>query len=190
MAPKLSATEATCEAFFNQTHIIFGRELLPFCLRHWILLTALKSPLIFGGPVELHDMRLAVIACSTKSDSEFMEACNFASDEWAMWKQVTSLMPPKVGLAAFNRYVEDYLPQFPFWKNDKASDDSKLDGFLVTAASLLDSCTPDYIENMPLGKMLVWAMAKNEAAGYPNKNLMSDFEVETLRSNPAFAEAV
>jgi len=190
MAPKLSTTDATCEAFFNQQHFIYGRELLPFCLRHWILLTALKSPLIIGGKVELHDMRLAVITCSTKTDSEFMEACSFASEEWAVWKRVTGLMNTDKAFTAFNRYVEDYLPQFPFWKNLEESSDSKLDGFLVTAARLLDSCTPDYVENMPLGKMLVWAMAKNEAEGFPNKNLMSDFDVETIRSNPAFAEAM
>ena len=189
MVPKLSASEATSEAFFNQQHVIYGRELLPFCLRHWILLCTLKSPLIYGGEVKLEDMRLAVIACSTRTDAEFMEACKFKWGYWRLWKKITAFMPIDAAFKSFNTYVEDYLPQFPFWQNCETSGESKLDGFLVTAARLLDSCTPDYIENMPMGKMLVWAMAKNESEGFPNKNLMTDFEVEIFRSNPAFEEA-
>jgi len=188
MVPDLSTSEATYESFFNQTHCILGRELLPFSLRHWILLSALGSPLIMGGKVEMHDLLLAVVACSTKTDAEFRDACKFKSLYWRVWKRLSRFANRTEVLHRFNVYVEDYLPSFPFWQNIEASEESKIDGFLVRAASLLDSCTPDYIENMPMGKMLVWAMAKDESKGFPNKNLMSDAEVEILRSNPAFAE--
>lgn len=189
MQVKLSASEATSEAFFNQQHTIFGRELLPFCLRHWMLLTSLQSPFITGGKVELHDMRLAVIVCSTKTDIEFLAACKFSSIYWRLWKKVTSYMDVPIALHAFNTYVDDYLPQFPLFKNEEAGTEQKLDGFLITAARLLTSCTPDYIENMPMGKMIAWVMAKNESEGFPNENLMSDSLVQLLRTHPAFQGA-
>jgi hypothetical protein len=188
MAPKLSTREAFLQSFIHQEYVVFGRVLLPFCLRHWLLLMALKSPLIFGGKVRLEDMRLAVVVCTTKSNREFFKAAKFSSIYWRIWKRFTKNLSVTEALTHFNRYVEDYLPDFPFWETSGSDVEERVPGFFISAARLLSSANPDYILNMPLGELLAWNLAKNEADGFPNENLMSDYVVDVLRSNPAFAE--
>jgi hypothetical protein len=188
MAPKLSTREAFLQSFIHQEYAVFGRELLPFCLRHWLLLVALKSPLILGGTIELEDMRLAVMVCSTRTNREFFAASRFKSLYWKIWKRFTRQLSVTSALRHFNGYIDDYLPDFPFWKNEADKSEERVPGFFISAARLLSSCTPDLILNMPLGEMLAWNLAKNEADGYPNENLMTEFEVDILRNNPAFRE--
>jgi hypothetical protein len=152
---------------------------------------ALQSPLLLGGKVTITDLRLAVLVCSTSSNKEFFKASTFKSLYWRVWKKFTAYFPVTESLHTFNVYIDDYIPDFPFWSTD-TSESEKVPGFFISAARLLVSCSPDEIMNMPLGEVLAWNLAKNETEPVlePNKNLMTDSEVQILRDNPAFMEAV
>lgn len=189
MVPSLSTKEALLQSFIHQDYCFFGRAMQPFCLRHLILLMALKSPLLEGGPIKREDLRLVALVCSTKSNADFFKAARFEGIYWRLWKHVTKYMPLAPAIRAFDNYFRDNVPAFPFWETSGGVE-MKMPSIFVVAARMLSSFTRDEIMSMPLGELLAWHHASREGSERPNDNLMSDFEVDILRSNPAFAEAM
>ncbi len=174
--PKLTARETFLEAFVHGEHFLLGRRLRPFCLRHWLLLEAMESPLLRGGPVEIADLQLAALVCSTRNDA----ALRSRSLRERLWRRVTRLSSVAPWLPKWERYLADYLPLFPMLESPD-NGETKTPPFLLCAARLLGSFTRDELMNMPLGELLAWGMAKSEAKGHPLDRLMSDFDIEGLK---------
>ncbi len=193
-APTLTNTEAFIEAFVHADYVALGRKLYPFCLRHWFLLAALKSPLTHGGEWTLEDIRLAVMVLSTRSNERFFDASRFKSLYWRLWKKFSTLFCDREHVARnrdiIYQFIEDHYPSFPFWVSGKAESPQRVPGFIVAAARMLGACTRDELLNMSLGEVIAWNLAKNENESVmePNANLMSDDDVSILR-RPEFREA-
>ncbi len=174
--PKLTAREAFLEAFLHGEHVLLGRRLRPFCLRHWLLLDAMESPLLRGGPVEIGDLQLAALVCSTGND----EALRSNTLRERLWRRLTRLSSVAPWLPKWEDYLADYLPLFPLLDAPDRSV-TKTPPFLVCAARLLGSFSREEILSMPLGELLAWGMAKSEAEGHSLDRLMSDFDIEGLK---------
>jgi len=180
MPPKLTTREAFLQSFIHSKYYLFGRELKPFCLRHLLLLVAADSPLIHGGDVQLEDLRVAVLICSTGSNDEFFDAGRFKSLYWRIWKHFTKYADVRRTLATFNQYIYDFKPAFPFWESIETSPEERVPGCFVDAAKLLGCCSPTEIMNMPLGELRAWVLALNEAQGTPNENLMTEVQFQAV----------
>ena len=190
MLSSLSTREAFLQSFIHQDYVILGRQLLPFCLRHYLLLMAIRSPFVVGGTIKLEDMRIISLVCSTASNRDFFRAARFDSFYWKLWKRTTRLYSLAKSIQTFNQYIRDYIPSFPRWNTAETTEGERVPGLFLAAARMLNGCTPDYVMNMPLGELLAWNHAIRESTGYPDENLMTDVEYSILKDNPAFAEAI
>jgi hypothetical protein len=172
----LTLSEAFTEALIHDRHVILGRDMQPFCIDHVLILEALKSPLIFGGPITIEDMQLAVQACSTDSTFEFYDVSLRPDDRWRLWKKITRMMP--IPLAEWNRYVDDYDPKFLFRRNMDEDQATKCPGMMVTAARLV-ACghDPAKVRRMGIGEMTAWSLAIVEKDGDPLKSVLDDQDV-------------
>jgi hypothetical protein len=178
---QLTVAEAFSESVIHDRHVVLGRDLQPFCLDHWEILNALKSPLLYGGKISILDMQLAALACSTGNSMEFYDATLRPHFGMRWWFRITALMPHEPALAAFNAYVDDYIPKFPHWRYDDG-DESKCPGMFLTAARLVEAGhDPAKVRRMGIGEMNAWAMALLEAKGDPLKSVKSQAEVEAQR---------
>ncbi len=216
MVPTLSTREAFLQSFIHQRYFLFGRELLPFCLRHYLLLSALDSPLLYGRNGDISDLRLAALVCSTASTREFFEAATDKSWKqvaaeclaalsikhtyslvkqriyWQSWKKLTRDAHVTNSLRAFNNYVDDYLPVFPYWPSDEQGEATKIPPAFISAARFLiaSGSSPEQVLNMPLGELRAWNYAFNEAQGVGNKDLIDDDYMELMRTDPRYAEGI
>ncbi|SDU31121.1 hypothetical protein SAMN05444156_3222 [Verrucomicrobium sp. GAS474] len=180
-APKCSASEAISDSFLHGEHFLLGRELLPFSLRHFLLLKSFDSPVLLGGMVGFRDIQLAVRVCSTGSDKELRDSLKRPSLRWRLWERYTRYLNVSVSLKAFSDYFDDYLPPFPFWPTP-GQGESRCEPYVVCAARLVGSgADRDKVMNMGLGEVVTWSLAKIEAEGHELKTLMTDTEVEILR---------
>ena len=177
---RLNTSDAFLESFLHEEYTILGYKLHPFCLDDWIILDALRSPLIYGGPVSMMDIHLAVTACSVGSVSEFYKVTRKPS----LWRRVFTRLISKVKvtpvLAQFNRYMEDHLPIFPLLKPPGASS-TKCPGVFVCAARLVRAGEGRAnVRRMPLGEVLAWSMAIGESEGNPSSTLLTDMDLQIL----------
>lgn len=179
MPPTLSVAEAFLEAFVHNEHVLLGRKLRPFCLRHWTLLRALRNRVLFGGIITRQDCFAAALVCSSKSNSEFFSSTNNPTWKDKLWFFKNGNFNVRQFKIQFDAYVSDYLPSFPFWESD-TSDSEKIPGFYIAAARLLD-LGEEAVFEMPLGALLAWGMARIEASGNPIKTLMTEADIEALR---------
>lgn len=183
MAAKLTTREAFLESVLHGEHIIMGRTMLPFCLEMWCILEALESPLIAGGKIEIEDLQLAIIACSTPSTTEFYRLTRRPSFAQKCWKLITCGQNTLHVLYQFNQYIEDYLPQFPLWdSSDGFGHEFKCPELFIIAAKLFRAghSDQDISRNVPLGKLLSWRLAIEEGKGDPLDIIQSDREMEAL----------
>ena len=58
-----------CEAFAHVGHVVMGRRMEPFSLRHRFWLEAMESPLVTGGVANLIDLELASRVCAVKFEN-------------------------------------------------------------------------------------------------------------------------
>lgn len=58
-----------CEAFAHVGHVVMGRRLEPFSLRHRFWLEVLESPLVAGGEANLIDLELASRVCAMRFEA-------------------------------------------------------------------------------------------------------------------------
>lgn len=180
MVPRFTTSEAFKEAFVHDEHFILGRKMLPFCLRHHLILESIQSPIIIGGSITIKDLQAAVTVCSTKSFSEWRQSFHAPSFKWIAWKRFSSMLPLSENVKAFEDYVSDFIPSFPFWDSGKG-DDLKCPPFFVVASRLLGSFTREEIMNAPLGEVVAWGLAKMEAEGNSPDSLMSEADVSALK---------
>ena len=177
----LTVAEAFSESVLHDRHLVLGRELHPFCLDHWVLLDALKSPLLTGGKIEITDLQLAVQVCSTSSVQEFYDATLRPAFGWKLWHKITRLFPVPRTLAAFNNYIDDYLPKIPRWQFD-FGDETKCPALFVAAARWIEAGQdPVRVRRMALGELIAWNLALDEAKGDPLKSVKSAAEIAAER---------
>jgi len=181
VSTQLTTSEAFTESVIHDRHVILGREMQPFCLDHWELLNAFKSPLIRGGPILTVDLQRAVIACSTGSSQEFYNVILRPNFIQKCGLYCTRGLPVDPLLKAFNDYVDDYAPKFPYWRYTD-DDSSKCPPLYVTAAKLIGAGhNSNQVRRMGLGEMTAWALAIYESEGNPLKSLKNNIEVEIQR---------
>jgi len=66
--------DALFESFVNVPHYILNKELKPLCLVHLIWLNHVDSPLLNTAlPLELSDLEIAALICSSSSHEEIIE---------------------------------------------------------------------------------------------------------------------
>lgn len=175
MIPRLTTRDAFLESILHDRHVVLGVTLQPFCLDHWCILDALDSPLLYGGAISIHDLQLAVKACASKSVIEFYDWSRRPGIKWSLWAGFTSSLPVAGNLKNFNNYVEDYVPEFPRWSGESEGSDLKCPPLFLCAARMVarghDSAL---VRRMPIGELIAWNLACDEATGAPSESLMSD----------------
>ena len=180
MAPKLTTFQAYLESFIHDEHVIYGRSMLPFCLRHYTLLSGLKSPLLTGRIVTRSDLQTAVLICSTRTNEEFFNFAKAKKLSEKYWFFKTGGSHVGAGMKSFNYYIEDFLPIFPFWKNDKSAQE-RVPWLFVCAARVIDCEGVEKTMNMGIGQMIAWGMARMESEGKRIEGLMTEEEVQALK---------
>jgi len=183
MVPRFTFREAVAEALFHDgPYTVLGRRLDPFCLRHYLFLEAYGSPLIHGGNVTMIDLQTAALVCSTSSHEAFNQANGRANFFWNIWWIITGALSVSIGLNRFNRYLEDYFPEFPMYAPPgSASDDEGIPSLTIAAARCLPAFGRKETLNMPLGEMLIWSMSIAEAHGHRFDNIQKAIDIEGLR---------
>jgi hypothetical protein len=184
--PKLTTAEAFQEAFLHQEYAILGIDLVPFSFRHYLLLQAYGSPILSGGPIGADDVMAFVVACSCWSDREFWRAIRrqgerVPGDTWADWWLRGLLIDPKETVPIITAYLADYFPSFPFWEKNEDSE-NRIPGLYICAARVLAAVGRQETMQMPIGEMLAWSLALCEAQGNRIDTLMSEADVEALKS--------
>jgi len=183
MVPRFTFREAVAEAtIHNGPYYILGRELDPFCYRHFRFLEDYGSPLIHGGGVTILDLQIAVLVCSTPDMKSFREALSRRSIYWKVWGRITSAWLPAVHVPRFRTYIGDYFPEFPMYTPPGSdAEDEGIPAMTIAAARCLPSFGYEKTTSMGLGEMIVWSMAIAEANGRPFDNIMKAVDIEGLR---------
>lgn len=148
------------ETLVNVPHEIYGLRLKPFCILHLLWLQHLNSPLFLTSKrIEIEDVEIAAIVCSSSSSEEILEKLNptslwrkFLRQRWHRKNQRIEL---GAAVKAFIAYQDDYcsLPEF-FHKDE--SRDEKLPWLLIYAAALIKATGWDFerILKLPLGQVI------------------------------------
>ncbi|MEI9998778.1 MAG: hypothetical protein WDO13_06205 [Verrucomicrobiota bacterium] len=179
MPAELTCREACTEALLNDEHIVCGLRLRPFCLEMWLILTGAESPLVGGGAITIADLQFAALVCATANVEEFYATSRRPNWRWRLWKFIWRTQGQVSDeLAKFNRYVDDYCPNFPRWNFDQV-EPAKCPDVMLCAAKLVAAGQPlhEVKREIPLGEILAWGLAMDEAAGKPLDAIQSDTEL-------------
>lgn len=171
--------QAFLECAIHDEHVILGKKMQPFCLRHYLILLASKNPLLVGGVITRLDLQRALLICSSKSNQEYFSL----KDGWRerYWFSKTAQCHVTKNKNLFNDYIDDYFPSFPMWENEDEGSEERVPWLFVCGSRLIDSVGIEGVKNMPLGEMIAWGMAKIEAEGRKIDGLMTETEVAALK---------
>jgi hypothetical protein len=159
--------EAFYEAFINCEHIVLGKKLLPFCLRHCLFLEAIDSPYMkvlngIESEITRRDLELVVLVCSAKCDIlTALSKANYIQNWYIKFHSFKSAS------TKFLSYLSDYVALPELWENGESEVVLNSPWILSKATLLLSktSMTSDEIWNMPLGELLWYCAAFAEQEG-------------------------
>jgi len=184
MVPPLSLDRAFSEAFIHDEHSVYLRPLAPFCLRHYIYLKGLNSPLFSGGKVCARDLQIAAVVCSTSSHKEVLAWLAPDNKPAVKWFRQCNRLDLEKEMKAWGAYIDDFFPEFPMWEKDGigAGDDVRVPGHLIMAAGAMEILTRDEVMNLPIGEVRAWSMARCAYHGSDMKHLMSETEYAAVKA--------
>lgn len=156
------------ETLVNVRHEVLGLELKPFCILHLLWLQHIASPLFLTSKrIEIQDVEIAVIICSSSSSEEILAKLN-PSSFWQRhlrkrWHRRNRREDLGRIVKQFLAYQDDYcsLPQL-FTKDENR--DEKLPWLLLYTTGLIKATgwNLEKVLALPLGQV-IWL---NIAFGY------------------------
>lgn len=180
---RLTCTEFILEALVNKRYSCLRIPLEPFCFDHWVLLSGLKSSLLYGGsyPTPI-DMTLAIKACASRSNEEFFRWCERPSLLWQLWARGVTVNTVPVGLKTFNTYIEDHFPKMEIWQSKDAYEDTgdqRCPGVFLSVCKLVNAGHDfEKVRRMSLGVVRALGLGIHETSGEDCRHIMTDLEVE------------
>lgn len=180
--PTHTAREAFQACYLRpRKHRLLGRTLDPLCLDHLDILEAMRSPLLLGGEVRIEDIQLAVLACSLPSNEAFFAAALNPPLRWRLWYRLTARLAVEANVPLFRAFMDGSMPPFPFWDAPGGDTETRCPPFHVLASRFIGGMDPARIRRLPIGELVAWSLARNEADGRPPDSLMSDIELAAVR---------